>query len=822
MSTPKFSYPSKVQKFKIEQINLKFVVAKYENEITWQSKVKNEDTLIEFIQSDLLPKLISMATWPLAKDIKKHYFAVEKHLNLDLALRNEHDMSSTEFDKLKKIHSEKGPPAAVRFLCTIVNKKKSEHFSEWVSFVQSKYPNDFAFQLLILRPIFESAGFGSRRSLSSPSEDIIDWIFLRIQKERITPKSNLAREYFIKSAFGSGLVIKNGWQYIKRNSPARKLMAAAQGSGWCIRDSYYASHYLNSFDFYILRSNTKPVVALRVNPRTKQIVECVDPHNRYPFAFLVDIFFFMETLGLLYGYDEEDNHDFFMDRIDEMQLDHKEYPEQWWKERMNYWPFIVDRVPKEYVQQQIAIENANIPTYLEIFPLHEIEEKLQLKLTIDDFESILMIQPELFEHIVSNKTETVVERLKAATIKACVEKIEDKSLTLSEIEILPEFVKVNEEFRTILSSNLPKSLMNKLKRAPKNYKERLNPTLLENILPYVPNESLELSITRAQQSLMLYQGSNFSDSIFSQDLRDNPNFAKIREQAWLNAIRENPTFYFALPTDLRKSGLYLPEKEIDDQKLLDSWIKSVEEKPWILTSKTGVPKAVRYHEKLLSAYITGWMPILYKNPSRIWKSHGNYSGTRAYLSYPALKNKFILNALIEGLIFKPSEFSYSSGRMKLIPNYLMAALIAANRSGMLTTYNYLPKPSAKQLSENDDDPVEFYTNEFLKGNRNLLIQAYSNINSAAMLKLDITPPTSVFVAPSKKKTKKNMPSSITKGSTLEITYNGRNMLISIDVDKKGYVTFSSNQMETKLLKGTNIGGSFKIGSNTIQLIRIFG
>ena len=50
MSTPKFSYPSKVQKFKIEQINLKFVVAKYENEITWQSKVKNEETLIEFGQ----------------------------------------------------------------------------------------------------------------------------------------------------------------------------------------------------------------------------------------------------------------------------------------------------------------------------------------------------------------------------------------------------------------------------------------------------------------------------------------------------------------------------------------------------------------------------------------------------------------------------------------------------------------------------------------------------------------------------------------------------------------------------------------------------
>jgi len=816
MSQNTFSYPSKVKKFGIEQIHLKFIVAKYENEIPWQTEVKNETTCIAFIKSTLLPTLIKRATWPLVDSQQKHFFTEEKHLNLALALRNEHDMNTTEFDKLKLIHKNNGEKAALKFLCEIVNKKKFEGFSQWITFMQSKYPNDIAFQLLILRPIFESAGLGVRRSITAPSEDIVEWLHMRIEKQRITPKSNLSREYFIKSAFGSGLVIENGWQVIKKNSPARKLMAAAQGSGWCIRDSFFASSYLKSYDFYILRSNKKPVVALRVNPFGKKIVECVDPFNEYPQLHVADIFFFMESLGLNYS----SAH--FMNDVSALHLDHVDFTEQWWKQRLKYWPFIVDRVPKEYIDQKVLTEHSIIPSYIELFPIEEIEKKLNIKLTIDDLESILMIRPDLYDVIIPKRNNEDIQRLQSAAINACIEKIEDKSLTFKEIELLPDFVKTNESFKSHLISNMPKSLLKKMERVPKSYTERLNPTLLEAILPYSANETIEISITRAQQNLVLYEGSNFSDNIFNEDLRNNPNFAQIREQTWLKAILTYPTYYFALPEDLKKNGIYVPQKEIKDQALLEKWIKNVEEKPWILTSKTGVPKSVRYHEKLLSAYIAGWIPILFKNPSRLWKAHKNGYGSRAYLSYPALKNKFILNALIDGFMFKPNEFNESSGRMKSMPNYLMAALIAGQRSGMLHSYSHLPEPKRDDLVNKNEDPIDFYNNEFLKGNRTLLIDAYVGLDATNILKLDTTPPTSFFVLPKTTTKKKSGPTAITKGSLLEIRYNGRKMLISIDVDKKGYVTFTSNQMETKLLKNTRVGTSFKIGANTIELIDILG
>ncbi len=128
MSENTFTYPSKVQKFGIQQVHLKFIVAKYENEIPWQSVVKNEGTLVAFVKSTLLPNLIRKAKWPLAKGQEKHFFITEKHLNLDHALGNEHELNSDEYEMLKKINSEKGEHEARIFLSKLINKNKSNSF----------------------------------------------------------------------------------------------------------------------------------------------------------------------------------------------------------------------------------------------------------------------------------------------------------------------------------------------------------------------------------------------------------------------------------------------------------------------------------------------------------------------------------------------------------------------------------------------------------------------------------------------------------------------------------------------------------------------
>jgi hypothetical protein len=309
-------------------------------------------------------------------------------------------------------------------------------------------------------------------------------------------------------------------------------------------------------------------------------------------------------------------------------------------------------------------------------------------------------------------------------------------------------------------------------------------------------------------------------------MRNSKNFNEIRETAWVKAIKKDPTYYFALPHDLRAKKIYEPLRTVVDEKLLNHWISSIESRPWHLNVPGYVPKEVRYHEKLLGAYITGWVPRLIKKPSRIYHVFNNGWGTRTYMSYPALKNKFIINALIEGFQKNPSEFNYTSSNH--VKNYQMAWLIAGFRSNSLDQYMYYDRLKEDTLkngitaSENDQDPTAYFNVQFFKGNQTLLVNTYSSLNSASILKLDTTPPNTIYVAPKKASTNKKMPTSINKGSLLEIVYNGRKMLISIDVDKIGYITFTSNQLETKLLKGTRIGGSFKIGSNTIELIDILG
>jgi len=816
MSTTKFTYPSKVQKFKIEDIHLKFVVAKYENEIPWQSVVKDEETLIEYIKSTLLPNLMRKAKWPLAKGQKKHFFITEKHLNLDHALSNEHELNSDEYEMLKKIYSEKGEEESRIFLSNLINKNKSTSFKKWIQLLNKEFPNNEAFQLLILRPMFESTGYGNRRNLSEPSHDIIDWIDGRIMNGRITPKSNLAREYFIKSTFGSGDVIHNGWQLIRCKSLTPKLTSAARGSGWCIADNYYARLYIKSYDFYILRSAGKPVVALRVNPINKQIVECRGVNNTYPEHWISDIYFFTKSLNLVNTKDIQLS-------ISKIGFDKSN---EWWRLRLRFWPFIQHHLPKIFENEKTPFDLQNISNYLEFFSLEEIKEKLDLNITYDDVCNILSLRPDLYDALSKNFEVTATIEFQKIALNASLEIFDLKRFTANEFQLLPNFIKEDELFLHKLGLNFPKELKKKLERTPRNWGERASPSLLADYIPYSQNESIKISITRAVNLILTHRDSDFSDKIFPEEMRNSKNFNEIRETAWVNTIKKDPTYYFALPHDLRARKIYEPQRTTNDEKLLNYWIGSIESKPWQLNVPGTVPKGVRYHEKLLGAYITGWIPRLTQKPSRLYHVFNNGFGTRTYLSYPALKNKFILNALIEGFQKYPNEINQTSSYH--VKNYQMAWLIAGFRSNSLKTYNHYDRlkddtiKNGISASEKDQDPTAYFNVQFFKGNKTLLVDTYSGLNSATTLKLDTTPPTKVYVAPEKNSTNKKMPASITRGSLLEINYNGRKMLISIDVDKKGYVTFLSTQLETKLLKGTRIGGSFKIGSNTIQLISILG
>lgn len=668
----KYRFPVKLKKFNIDDPFLNIVVAKYENEIPWQTKVRDAESLILFINEHMLPNILKKIEWPLESG-SKHYYITHKNVDLNRALTTDQELNREEIERIKICLKEDGEYMATQMLVDVINSNKFESFNKWASLMQKKYSEFPAFQLLLLRPLFESSGFGSRRAIISPSEDIVNWIFSRIQKGRINPNHNIAKEYFIKNAFGTNKSFKDGWQFIPEGSKnASKLSAACQGSGWCVASAEWARSYLMESSFYILRSEGIPVVALRTY--RNRIVECQGRNNMSPYEWFADVHIFMKTKEFMISH-----------RVDEYnnaisQFDIDTAPVDWWNERIKYCPsaygFAPDAIKKKLNKPSLD----DLYIHIGVFSFDQISKNVDNKFTTDDYIQILKIRPELYVVIPNDLVENQSEQLNEACILGWVEKIEDKQLTTSEIEEIPVFVKNTERFIKSLTENLPDDLEKKITRRPQSAEDRYHRFNMEDILPASQNEPFDIAVKRALNILICNETSDFSNSIFPKELRNHELFSEIRQNAWIEAIKDNPTYIFALPEDLKNSDEFSFTQTKASSEALKKWCKNVRSKPWILTQKNAVPKSVRYHNDILKAYIEGWIPHLISKPWQIWVLTNKMYGKRSYLSYPALRNVQIINALIEGF-YKYFEYAncwrYASFRMRSIPAMQFAFLIAA-------------------------------------------------------------------------------------------------------------------------------------------------
>lgn len=623
-TTPQYRWPTKVRKFQISNPFFMLLVSKYENEIPWQKDVRNQEDLENFVSSTMLPRQLVRLEYPPAQGTK-HCFVSARDVDLELALTTDQELDREDIEIIRLIRDTDGADAATAALVDVINHRKRIAFADWRGLLEREYQSDPGFCVLMLRPLLEMAGAGSRRTIIPPDPAVVDWVYRRCKSGRISPNDNLAKVYAWKLGAGSQRVPVNGWQYIPSGPEhARQLAAAAAGSGWCVASPEWGSRYLRGSCFYVLRAEGRPVVALRASVDGRTIVECQGRSNYAPTGWFVDIDLFLRSQGIELWDRQREMANALQEAGDLL----AQSPE-WWGERFKYWPFATRLAPVSNQAKRTPVGTHDLVPYLGFPCVGALLESSGLSFGAAEWAAIVAIEPARYDHV---PTQCQGDQ---AVLDACVQgwtdRAKDGELLISEIEWLPAFVRQAREFVAAVQANLGKDLKMRVRRPPRTADERLIRFNLDDLLPPSEHDSFELAAERAVNALLTHESYDFSDSLFAVTIRSRSDFPRVREHAWSEAIEAHPPLWFALPADLKAAAQFQrlegPISRVD----LDSWVSKVKEKPWLLTQQGGVPKSVRRHERILEAYFWSWLDRLRAAPYRIWEKRGLYR--RVYMSY---------------------------------------------------------------------------------------------------------------------------------------------------------------------------------------------
>lgn len=681
MTTKRYRLPSKLKKFGITDPSAVLLVAKYENEIPWVTGVKDEVTLIEHVRSHMLPALLGQVVYPV-KPGARHAFIDEGDVDLEQALSPVQELDQHDVEAIRTCREREGDAAAVHALVDAVNRTKASGFKVWVDELQARYLGEPLFQYLLLRPLFAPSGKGVRRALVPPDLDVVAWLHRRITAGRVPPYVNVAKEYALKVAFGSGFAIRNGWQFIPSDVKlAGRLAAACRGSGWCVASSGWGRSYLKESAFFILHSGGRPVVALRTDPQRTTVLECQGRCNEEPVGYHVDIGIFTRTLGMMVGHREGTVQE-AMDAVDLAQM-----PLVWWRERLERWPLAIKLAPELVRNNWEHVVPEGAWSALLVVGYEELRQSLPALGQGEELEQLVTIAPQVFPMLGHDVVQRDGDRLEQACMAGWMERVEQEYLTMHELRDIPSFVKDSPRFRVILATRFPAELDKAIVKRAATYAERMEPVDLQDLLPTTADEPMAIAEKRALNLLLNVDTDDFSDIIFPDELQDRPEFAAIREAAWAKAVQVDPTMRLALPQDLQDK----PEFAFDQRPVVEAdlkeWERKVREKPWLLNQRKGVPARFRQRRTLLVSYLEGWCTWLIKDPSRTWAPIRTAFGGRAYLAYAALRNIQIVEALVQGFTagFKRGDdlFMKASERMQEIMAYRLAALVASHVCGRL-------------------------------------------------------------------------------------------------------------------------------------------
>lgn len=681
-SSYSFKWPTKLTKFGIHDPFLKILVAKYEHEIPWQSQVRCEADLRQFVVQHMLPQQLQRITFP-PRVGAKHCFVAAKDVNVDVALNAPVGLADDDISHIRQIRASQGDAEAAMQLATMVNERKASAFGEWQHLFSSKYRGNEPFALLLIRPLLDSSPAGSRRTVVPAIEEHVAWLYRRIQASRVLPNQNLLHLYNRRLAgeHGSGKV--TGWRHIARGANASLLAATSRGSGWCVASREWAARYLGYDEFFIFISDGKPVVALRVSSEDGEVLECQGRWNISPHDWYADIFLFINSMNLTLSHRATEASEALngYGNLDDL-------PWAWWQERIQNWPFAQPFVPKRCIPHGHRIEFNECAAYLAFPNIDKLLQRSGIYPEFSDWVDIVSANPERYQLV---PAEMMGEQaIQDACTKGWIKRVEGDDISLNELSTLPEFVKSTPAFKLALGKQFPESIKRQIRTRAKTAKERLKPLMLEAVLPYEINDMQDIAVEHAVNQLLCNNSPDFSDVVFDMAIRDRNDFQQVRQRAWSEAIQAQPPQWFALPQDLRDLPVFTPDEAPVSRVNLSDWCDKIVQKPWLLTQKNGVPKAIRFHRQVLEAYLKGWVGIFTQTPWKIWVSHF-MAKHRVYASYAILEKAEVIDAFAIGWRNCRIQAKYgwekASSRMRDMPFMQLAMLKSLGLAARLSSLN---------------------------------------------------------------------------------------------------------------------------------------
>lgn len=679
-----YRWPTKLKKFGIVDPFLKTLVCKYENEIPWQDEVRDAESLIGHVEKNMLPTFKKRVAYPDCLRAKNHFYISSSDVSLDTALQAEQIHGNAGFDTLKAIETLRethGDLQATDALVDLINQRKFHAFQAWAEFLETKYPNHAAFRLLMMRSLFELAKKGVRRAVIHPSPDIVDWLYRRIETGRVLPDENIAKQYCIKLGLSSLRGVSNGWQFISSgelNAPT--LSAACRGSGWCVAAIEYASNYLIYNEFYILKVNDKPVVALRVAPSEQggRVLECRGRCNSDPDEWLEDIAVFMNTQSLSLYSEENNFYGFYPKLASYLSLspNYADKPDSWWADRIKLWPFSLKLAPKQIQNYYLESVSEGVFQFSGFKNFGALVKSVGINLDISFWRLLIEATPTEYPKCPAVFQSSSI--IQEACYYGWLSLIEEGQLTLAMLPMIPEFVKNREDVQRTIDVHILPKVRAQIRKHPTTYIERISRFNMQNAFPANQDDTPVIAQERLVNVLLNNQDGVFSDQKFSEPDRQRDDFSQLRKQAWFEAMQSHPPLWFALPKDLINCERFKTIDKFPGNVDIENWSQKVTEKPWILLNKSGVPKSLRLHSRILQAYQDGWLSRLRREPWKIWVS---FNPRRAYMSYALLADHKTIAVLTDGWIRQEKNivkcwFTHPSDRMRDVPALQIAILQA--------------------------------------------------------------------------------------------------------------------------------------------------
>jgi hypothetical protein len=318
---------SKIQRYKIANPSVKFLIHRYENDIPWDEveKVKQgggsaDDYIQNFVSSNLMPALSEKISNPDKPDDPNNNFMSPETITDEyiiqqlIATEEAHGMTP------KGTYTDAQIQGGRNMIVHDINNEKATQFNDWWKYLNEEeiYSQDPAFQYSVLKPVIDSSPPDKKNSSPPLNAEILSGIWDEIVNKGVD-QMNILKKYrkaVVKAekerAERDGIkTTEKGGRWIRiKGGPSvdnpkelkeniNRLKNLSQGTGWCTGRGM-ADTYLPQGDFYLYLENDKAVVAIRCVGNDVSEIRGYDNNQKYLDPYWQEVIEFLSNTNLNY------------------------------------------------------------------------------------------------------------------------------------------------------------------------------------------------------------------------------------------------------------------------------------------------------------------------------------------------------------------------------------------------------------------------------------------------------------------------------------------------------------------------------------------